>query len=122
MIVVVQRQWSQNIVVLVAGLAIVTSVLLVPVVAVGIALCSVLCWRVDITAVHVGIGEFGSLMGSERCADLGELGLDAGRRRDEGPRQWAGRYNAPGEHAIVLLELGLVAIEGRAYVAALLRG
>lgn len=50
-IVVVQRQRTENVMVLVAGLAIVAAVLLVPPVAVGVAVSSLLGGWVDVAAV-----------------------------------------------------------------------
>ena len=51
MVVVVQRQNSENIVVLVAGLAVVAALLLVPPIAVRVAVSALLWWRVDVATI-----------------------------------------------------------------------
>lgn len=122
MVVVVQRQHTENVVVLVAGLAEVTALLLVPVVAIGVAVSALLSGRVDVAAVHVGVGKLGLLSCGEGGADLGELWLESGCCGDDGSSQRAGRYNASGQHAASLLDGGAISIGWVAYVAALIRG
>jgi len=100
----------------VAGLAVVAALLLVPPIAVRVAVSALLWGRVDVAAIlrlsalsrsfpsklasHlVWVCELLLLGIGEGCADLGELRAWAGYGRDNGASQRAGRYNAPGEHA-----------------------
>lgn len=119
MVVVVQRKDTEDIVVFVAGLAKVAALLLVPVVAVWVAVSSLLKGRVDVAAVNVGVGKLGLLGRGERGADLGELGLESCCCGDQGSSQRAGRYNASGQHAVRQSEGATIAIGVVAYVAAL---
>lgn len=115
-VIVVERQGSENIMILVNRLAVVAPVLLVEPVAVGITLRSQLGRGVDVATIlhqlapvpsqlrrtkadHVGVGELSTLGIGEGGPDLGELGLWASDGGDEGSGKRASRYNAPGEHA-----------------------
>jgi hypothetical protein len=117
-VVVVQGQDSENIVILMAGLAIVAALLLVPVIAIWVAVSSLLSGRVDVAAILplsvlrplflpcdpgaylVRVSELNrALLGvSEGGSDLCELGSWSGYGGDDGSSQRASRYNAPGKH------------------------
>lgn len=111
MVVVVQREDTEDVVVFVAGLAVVAAVLLVPPVAVWVSLRSQLRDGVDVAAILtgsvspvrylvvagpylVGIEQLGLLGFGEGSADLCELWSEACCGGD-GPGQRAGRDNAP---------------------------
>lgn len=96
-VVVVQRDGAEDVVVLVAGLAIVAAVLLVPPVGVGVAVVALLEGRVDVAAVLVGVGKLSALVCGEGCAALGEV--RDGRGAQDGAGERTGRCDAPGEHA-----------------------
>lgn len=59
MVVVVKRENTEDVVVLMGGLAEVAAVLLVPIVAVGVTRCAVLAGRVDVSAVLASLASRG---------------------------------------------------------------
>jgi hypothetical protein len=116
MVVIVEREGTENIVVFVCGFTVVATVLLVPPVGVRVALCSILGRGVDVATVlrllagedttavaekadHAGIGELNALgFGHGSAGLLDELwAVGHGGRKSAGER--TDRCNAPGEHA-----------------------